>query len=1087
MKKKLTSVILCLCIMLMLIPATAFAQTTRESLEDLSYGYTHTYYYTGEPIYFDIEFWSDGDLVENVDYVITYKNGEGEPMEGNPVEIGSYYAVVTGIGNYEGVREFSFDIVDSYDLNNCDVYIPYAILYTGEPVQLDIRVEVEEGIGAGILTEGEDYTVSYQDEDGNDLPGAPTDAGLYFVKITGIGSYYGETYESFEIRSPNDIREAQIELVNEYIYTGEPVQIEGLQVISADGKLLTEDVDYALTYRTFAGEQETETPPTEAGEYRLVINGIGDYTGTYSVAFNIYAENDITMAELTGTYAYPYTGEPVEPEFTVQLGGEILNEDTDYTVSYINEDWDDLDEPPTDPGIYGIYLTGIGDYIGESDYFTFIIYSNQEVTVSIPLEITVEKGGGAAPGAHTFEMEYWWWPQEDDGAEILDHISVEGNSFTLEGAGVYDREIQFTGAPEILRDILDYNDIWLLETQEEGWSYCDSTYGIELYEGSDGQLILELWNYETEEYVEKCSFTATYTAEETYDLNIAGTQVTSNNAADVLGDGTVSYDPAAQTLTLNNADIEAANMPYGIYAKGDLTILLEGENSVSVSGTFSGADQTVAIYCEGDLVMKDGEGEGTGSLNAETSALPGNDGGSEFSVFNATGIKADGDIEITGVEVSAAGASDSDIAPEYGSGIFSKNGNITITGAGTVVKTYSGYAQKGLAGIGADAGSITIRDKAQVTALAAVLNPYYETGYSPAFTTADGGSIGDGIRAYGDILIDDASVYALGCQANYSGGIFSENGNITIESGTVQAIGGRAVNHTDPDAAGSAGISAGNGSVILNGGEVIAVVSLTEHGIADGIRAYGDININGGSVTAGGSAVSLDGVEPQYSGGIFSENGNITISGENTVVNAESGFASDGTTAIGTEAGDIVIKDGTVRANGAYSTERYSNGLSALKGDDGTGGNIIISGGDFAVAAYTDSIYYEGELIARPENTEITLKVLDELTFLTWELDWDKMAADASVIEGSPYKEETIIARELTEGKQYFGGTSVDVEPSEPTDPTDPTDPTEPPEDTDKDNPQTGDQNNIVLWILILVMSGGAAMGVLVYNKKKRC
>lgn len=90
------------------------------------------------------------------------------------------------------------------------------------------------------------------------------------------------------------------------------------------------------------------------------------------------------------------------------------------------------------------------------------------------------------------------------------------------GAGVYNREIQFTGAPEILRDILDYNDIWLLETQEEGWSYCDSTYGIELYEGSDGQLILELWNYETEEYVEKCSFTATYTAEETYDLNIAG-------------------------------------------------------------------------------------------------------------------------------------------------------------------------------------------------------------------------------------------------------------------------------------------------------------------------------------------------------------------------------------------------------------------------------------------------------------------------------------------------------------------------------------------------------------------------------------
>ena len=42
---------------------------------------------------------------------------------------------------------------------------------------------------------------------------------------------------------------------------------------------------------------------------------------------------------------------------------------------------------------------------------------------------------------------------------------------------------------------------------------------------------------------------------ETYDLWVAGKQVTKTNQSNVLGNGTVSYDPAAHTLTLNNAHL----------------------------------------------------------------------------------------------------------------------------------------------------------------------------------------------------------------------------------------------------------------------------------------------------------------------------------------------------------------------------------------------------------------------------------------------------------------------------------------------------------------------------------------------------
>ena len=46
-----------------------------------------------------------------------------------------------------------------------------------------------------------------------------------------------------------------------------------------------------------------------------------------------------------------------------------------------------------------------------------------------------------------------------------------------------------------------------------------------------------------------------------YGLTVGGVDVTSANAADVLNDGTVSYDPSSQTLTLKNASITGTKGP----------------------------------------------------------------------------------------------------------------------------------------------------------------------------------------------------------------------------------------------------------------------------------------------------------------------------------------------------------------------------------------------------------------------------------------------------------------------------------------------------------------------------------------------
>ena len=77
---------------------------------------------------------------------------------------------------------------------------------------------------------------------------------------------------------------------------------------------------------------------------------------------------------------------------------------------------------------------------------------------------------------------------------------------------------------------------------------------------------------------------------DTYDLWVAGTRVTRMNLDDVLGDGTVSFDPSGNFLKLNNANI-SSNGDYGIRSKlGYWAINLIGHNTITTDN--------VGIYVE---------------------------------------------------------------------------------------------------------------------------------------------------------------------------------------------------------------------------------------------------------------------------------------------------------------------------------------------------------------------------------------------------------------------------------------------------------------------------------------------------------
>ena len=149
-----------------------------------------------------------------------------------------------------------------------------------------------------------------------------------------------------------------------------------------------------------------------------------------------------------------------------------------------------------------------------------------------------------------------------------------------------------------------------------------------------------------------------YAIDQDYNITIAdkdgsttvGVDITTENYEDVLGDGTVSYDPTTNTLTLNNyvyngEGLGGDGVPCAITADTPiegLTIVLVGTNSITVSG---GGSAGMAFFGGGGLTVK---GNGSLFINAGAYGI--------VLVESSDGIKIDGgNIHITTTEAMSAG------------------------------------------------------------------------------------------------------------------------------------------------------------------------------------------------------------------------------------------------------------------------------------------------------------------------------------------------------------------------------------------------------------------------------------------------
>lgn len=243
-------------------------------------------------------------------------------------EPGTYKVTVTGIGNYEGTRIMTFEIVEFGVLVTKLSFskVPDQE-YTGEAVTPPVTVTYKNNGKETVLKAGSNYTIDYVNN---------KNVGTASVIITGMGNYKGAKRINFKIKPAAKMSQTGITLDwSSYknltpVYTGEPIKPTSYTVSfqSKTGVVpLKEGKDYKVTYQN----------NDKAGTASIIFTGIGAYTGTVKKTFKIQAYDISQLAKsvtMEKSYAYQKNGCKPKPE--IAFGDRLLKEGTDYTLTYKN-------------------------------------------------------------------------------------------------------------------------------------------------------------------------------------------------------------------------------------------------------------------------------------------------------------------------------------------------------------------------------------------------------------------------------------------------------------------------------------------------------------------------------------------------------------------------------------------------------------------------------------------------------------------------------------------------------------------------------------------------------------------------------
>ena len=243
------------------------------------------------------------------------------------------------------------------------------------------------------------------------------------------------------------------------------------------------------------------------------------------------------------------------------------------------------------------------------------IYSTSDITITGNTTVTA-KTNGTAQAINSDSQSGKITIAENATVTAINSNSTSGTKIAvLAGNGTSNPTgtIEVTGSATLTAQ--GYDKALACKSMSEtsspkGFTYPDgSTIKVSKnYDGSDPETTYAEGSLGSYKYVEVTHAVANY------DVWVGGTQVTSANQNDVLGNGKVTYTPASssagvttpQKLTLNGANISASGTTKGIIStSGALDIELIGENKITTDSNSinSSGELTITSTKNGSLTM----------------------------------------------------------------------------------------------------------------------------------------------------------------------------------------------------------------------------------------------------------------------------------------------------------------------------------------------------------------------------------------------------------------------------------------------------------------------------------------------------
>ena len=504
-------------------------------------------------------------------------------------------------------------------------------------------------------------------------------------------------------------------LVN-YVYEGQGHLYDGdnYAVISSTGLLVIE----------FIGTNKlTQTEEYGTGIYaggNLVIDGYGptavclEVTASFALYadYSLYIESNAKGIKINSDYRAMTADDLIvfgggDVDITTYFPISLMSTDTTAKIVIVNGSV----EVKSNSGAFAIHPY-LDDYNDTGKEVQFILSENSDG--SNPLE-----PGGEVDLNNFSKYKYFYFGEKEVELEYIETISVSGADLpevgetrddmmfspdSLSYGGAYKmvgRGFQkYTGTEWVdCEDALEYGVKYRLNlvlAPSEGYAFANTITSDDVtFNGKEGifETLIPGVGYASIFY--EFSYEAPATD---YNITIAdkdgsttvGVEITTENYEDVLGDGTVSYNPTTNTLTLNNyvyngegvyfEEQEAFFCLMADVPTEGFNIVLVGDNEISVSG--NGSAGMMFFKGEGDDLTIKGNGSLTINavmygiaLQADNGRLKIEDGDIDITITGtmSVGIQAadfvmmDADLKITTAMLGIAAYSEDGICINGGS------------------------------------------------------------------------------------------------------------------------------------------------------------------------------------------------------------------------------------------------------------------------------------------------------------------------------------------------------------------------------------------------------------------------------------